>query len=135
MRRDDRDDPFDEFFEEIERMMNDVMGDVGEFRIDHTAGGTGHAAAAGAADVHYEVHESAEEVRVVADLPGVAKEAIDLRCDGDTLSIEAPGGDRDYRERVRLPTGVDERSADASYNNGILEVAFDAVDDSTAIDV
>ena len=139
MRRDDRDDPFDEFFEEIERMMNNMMGDAGEFHIDHSAsfgedaGGRG---GAGDADVHYDLHETDDAIRVVADLPGVEKDAIDLRCDGEVLTIDAAGAGREYHERVPFPTPVDEHSADASYNNGILEVTFDRTDDdATSIDV
>jgi len=132
MRDDDRDDPFDEFFEEIERMMNEMMG--GEFRVQgghpgHAAGGAGH-------DVHVDVHETDEAVRVVADVPGVSKEDIDLKCDGETLTLRAEGADREYRESIDLPVRVDEHSADATYNNGVLEVSFDrAVENSTSIDV
>jgi HSP20 family protein len=134
MRRDDRDDPFDEFFDELERMMNDMMGGHGSFHIE-TGGrspATSHQQGSG---VHYDVHETDDEVRVVADLPGVTKEAIDLQCDGQTLTIDAAGGDREYHEQVRLPRRVDEHSASANYNNGILEVTFDPATDSTNIEV
>ena len=130
MRRDDRDDPFDEFFREIERMMNEMMGSQGEFRIQ--TGGGGPATANDG--VHYDVHESDEEVRVVADLPGVDKDAIDLQCDGRTLTIDASGAEREYHERIRLPRRVDEHSAAAAYNNGILEVTLDSASDRTSID-
>jgi HSP20 family protein len=129
MRRDDRDDPFDDFFQEIERMMNEMMGDQGEFRVQ-----TGQQQGAGTGGVHYDVHEGDEEVRVVADLPGVEKDAINLQCDGRTLTVDAAGVDREYHERVRLPRRVDEHSASASYNNGILEVTFDPETDRTSID-
>jgi HSP20 family protein len=130
MRRDDRDDPFDEFFRAIARMMNVVRGDRGEF---HIQSGGGPAASAGG--VHYDVSDSDEEVRVVADLPGVTKEAIDLQCDGRTLTVDAAAEGREYHERVRLPRRVDEHSAEASYNNGILEVTFEPATDSTNIEV
>ena len=134
MRRDDRDDPFDEFFREIERMMNDMMGGQGEFRIQ-TGGGPAPGTQEATGGVHYDIHESDDEVRVVADLPGASKEAIDLQCDGQTLTVEAVGADREYKDRIRLPRRVDEHSADASYNNGILEVVFDPATDSTNIEV
>ncbi|MEF8774991.1 MAG: Hsp20/alpha crystallin family protein [Haloarculaceae archaeon] len=135
MRRDDRDDPFDEFFEEIERMMNDMMGEAGEFHIEGS-GSFGEERADGGSEVHWNVHETDEDLRVVADLPGVEKEAIDLRCDGETLTIDAPGSGREYHDRIAFPSPVDEHSADASYNNGVLEVAFErSDDDSTSIDV
>lgn len=130
MRRDDRDDPFDEFFREIERMMNDMMGSGGEFRIQTGGGGRG-----AAADIHYDVHESDDEVRVVADLPGVTKEAISLQCDGQSLTVDAAGEEREYHERIRLPRRVDEHSAEATYNNGILEITFDPTTDATRIDI
>jgi HSP20 family protein len=134
MRDDDRDDPFDEFFEEIERMMNEMMGPNANFQFEHNSGrrrpreNSGH-------DVHVDIHERDEEIRVVADIPGVDKEAIDLQCDGDTLQLEAGGGERQYNERVSLPGRVDEHSASATYNNGVLEVVFERLDDSTSIDV
>jgi HSP20 family protein len=132
MRRDDRDDPFDEFFEEIERMMNEMMGSNAEFHLEHSSGGdTGHQTG----DVHFDRHETDDTVRVVADLPGVTKDAINLTCDGTTLHVDADGPERSYQERIDLPSRVDEHSASATYNNGILEVSFDRVDDSTSIDL
>ncbi len=133
MHRDDRDDPFDDFFREIERMMNDMMGDQGEFHLETSIGGS--ESAMGTSDLHVDVQESDDRIRVVADLPGVEKENIDLTCDGQTLTIDAEGLEREYHDRVRLPARVDEHSADASYNNGILEVAFERTEDSRSIDL
>ena len=131
MRDDDRDDPFDDLFSEIERMMNEMMGGNAEF---HFEGGTGGHTDSGR-DVHMDIHESDDEVRIVADIPGVDKEDIDLQCDGTTLNLRAAGNNREYRERVSLPTTVDEHSASATYNNGVLEVVFDRADDTTSIDI
>jgi HSP20 family protein len=133
MRRDDRDDPFDDFFEEIERMMNDVMNDA-DFGGPGPGPGPGPTESTGT-DVHLDVYEEDDRLRVVADIPGVAKEDIDLKCDGHVLSLDAVSGAREYHERVRLPAAVDEHSASASYNNGILEVTFDRVEDSANIDL
>lgn len=127
MRRDDRDDPFDEFFQEIERMMNEMMGGDGAFQIGAGAPETD--------TVHYDVHDDDETVRVVADLPGAEESAIELTCDGQTLTIDASGANREYTERIRLPRTVDEHSANATYNNGILEVTFEPVSGSTSIDL
>ncbi len=127
-----RDDPFDEFFDEIERMMNDMFRGNAEFHFEHNAAPqpTG-----GGAEVHLDIHETGDSVRVIADIPGVEKEHIDLQCDGQTLMLEASGAERTYSERISLPTRVDEHSAQATYNNGILEVTFDRVDSSTSIDI
>ena len=120
MRRDDRDDPFDNIFNEIERMMNEV---------------TGGDSAGFASETHIDVHDEGDAVRLVADLPGVEKDAIDLQCDGEILTISAASDQRNYDERVRLPTRVDEHSAQATFNNGVLQVTFDKVEDSAAIDL
>ncbi|PSP57457.1 Hsp20/alpha crystallin family protein [Halobacteriales archaeon QS_1_67_19] len=129
MRRDDRDDPFDDLFREIERMMNEMMG--GNFDMQVERGGqTGFGS-----DTHVDVHERDESVRVIADLPGVEKQDIDLKCDGEVLTISARSDHREYDERVRLPAQVDEHSAEATYNNGVLEVTFEKSDESADIDL
>jgi HSP20 family protein len=134
MRRDDRDDPFDDIFNEIERMMNDMMG--GDFDMDVHMGAEGPASGFGS-DTHVDIHEHETELRVIADLPGVEKADIDLQCDGETLTIGAHSDRRDYDERVQLPARVDEHSASATYNNGVLEVTLERrdPDESTDIDV
>jgi HSP20 family protein len=128
--RDDRDDPFDDIFREIERMMEDVMGGNVDLDMDPDGSGFG-------SDTHVDIHDREDELRVVADLPGVEKEAIDLKCDGETLTISAASDRREYDERVSLPARVDEHSAGATYNNGVLEVVLQKLDgeDSADIDV
>ena len=86
-------------------------------------------------DTHVDVHETAEEIRVIADLPGVEKGDIGLTCDGKALTISAQNDRREYDERVSLPGRVDEHSARATYNNGILEVTLARADGSAEIDV
>lgn len=129
MRRDDRDDPFDDLFSEIERMMNDMMS--GDFdREMESAGGP-----TASTDTHVDVQEYDDEVRVVADIPGVEKEDITLKCDGKALTIRAESERRSYDEHVSLPSAVDEHSASATYNNGVLEVVLETTEDSADIDI
>ncbi|MXR42434.1 Hsp20 family protein [Halobaculum sp. WSA2] len=125
--RDDRDDPFRDIFDEIERMMNEMSGAA-------AAGESGGDAGFGD-ETHVSVYEEGQTLRLVADLPGVEKDGIDLQCDGRTLTISAEGAGRRFDERVRLPVRVDEHSASASFNNGVLEVTFDALEPSADIDV
>ncbi|WP_254839695.1 Hsp20/alpha crystallin family protein [Natronomonas marina] len=123
MRRDDRDDPFDDIFSEIERMMEEMTGGV-------------NAADAGfGGDAHVSIYESDERVRVVADMPGVAKDDIDIKCDGRHVTVSASTDVSDYEERIELPARVDEHSASATFNNGVLEVEFDRADSSADIDL
>lgn len=130
MRRDDRNDPFDELFRELERMMNEMIGfdahvDVGPIQSETGFG----------SETHVDVYEEEDTVRIVADLPGIPKDNIDLSCDGEILSIHAESESREYDERIRLPTRVDEHSANATYNNGVLEVVFEQSEASASIDV
>jgi len=127
MNPDDRDDPFDDIFDEIERMMNGMTDAGGPGRgADDTGFGT---------ETHVDAHVEDDTVRLVGDLPGVSKEEISLQCDGETLTISAASARRDYDEHVTLPARVDERSASATFNNGVLHVEFDRADDSASIDV
>ena len=124
MRRDDRNDPFDDIFREIERMMNEMMG-----------GGVDVSDAGFGSDTHVDIYETEDSVRVIADLPGVEKDHISLTCDGEALTISADSDRRAYDEHIELPSQVDEHSARATYNNGVLEVTFERADGSAAIDV
>ncbi len=120
--RDDRDDPFDDFFREIERMMNDMMG------ADGNPSGFG-------SDTHLDIQNTDGEIRVLADLPGVEEDDLTLKCDGETFTISANTSAREFDERIELPSAVDERSAEASFNNGVLEVRFQKAEGSTSIDL
>ncbi len=123
MRRDDRDDPFDDIFREIERMMEEMTGGA-------SAGDAGFGG-----DAHVSTYEGEGSVRVVADLPGVEKDAIDIKCDGRTVTVSATTDVSSYEERIDLPARVDEHSAQATFNNGVLEIEFDRADRSADIDL
>ena len=125
----DRDDPFDELFRELERVMNEMMGGNANVRVN-----TGQPNGFGE-DTHVDIHERDNEIRVIADLPGVDKDDIGLQCDGRTLTIRAGNDRREYDEHIELPAAVDERSAEATYNNGVLEIVFDREQRSSNIDV
>lgn len=127
MRDDDRNDPFGEFFQEFERMIEEMFDSPGSVRFETMAeSGT---------STHIDVYEDDDGLRVIADLPGVEKSDIEVTCDGRIVSITASSDRRGYDEEVRLPRRVDESSASASYNNGVLEITFDAVEGGHAIDI
>lgn len=84
--------------------------------------------------VDIEEHEDA--IVIHADLPGVAKKDIDVRVDGNTLTIkaerssEAESSDKTVHRRERfyglfqrsftLPDNVDASELKARYDNGVL---------------
>jgi len=71
-----------------------------------------------------DIIETDDEVQVIAEMPGVNKEDIDLNATEKSLEIKAEGENRRYHELVELPCEVIPDSAKARYNNGVLEVIF-----------
>ena len=69
-----------------------------------------------------DVMETDDEVKVIAELPGVEKKDIKLYGTEDTLTISVDTAERKYYKKVELPSAVDAKSAKASYKNGVLEV-------------
>lgn len=83
-----------------------------------------------------DVFENADELLIVADVPGVRADGIDLRFENDTLTLEAkrqPGGDEspalareydevDFATRFRIPAGIDTAAITAETKNGTLVV-------------
>ena len=65
-----------------------------------------------------------EQVRVLAELPGVEKSDIKTTIAEDTLTVRVDSSTRKYYKEVQLPAGVDPDSSKASYNNGVLEIAL-----------
>ena len=83
-----------------------------------------------------DVFENADELLIVADVPGVRTDGIDLRVENDTLSLqatrtypadEAPALAREYEESnfatsFRIPAGVDAAAISAETKNGTLVI-------------
>ena len=71
-----------------------------------------------------DVIDEEKQVRVVAEIPGVNKEDIDLSVDERSLTIKVDTEKRKYYKEVELPAPVDPQTAKANYNNGVLEVTI-----------
>jgi HSP20 family protein len=71
-----------------------------------------------------DVLDEGEEVVVVAELPGVEKEDINLHVAEDRLTISVDTPQRKYQKKLPLPEEVDSKPVKASYKNGVLEVRF-----------
>lgn len=85
-----------------------------------------------------DINETNDEVIVTAELPGVAKENIELNLVDNTLEIKTTQKEEvsvekeGYRKRERramnfyrlieLPCAVDSSKVKATFNNGVLEV-------------
>ncbi|RLI85551.1 MAG: Hsp20/alpha crystallin family protein [Archaeoglobales archaeon] len=71
-----------------------------------------------------DVIEADDEVQVIAEMPGVNKDDIELNATEKELEIKAESESRRYYEKVELPCEVLPDTAKARYNNGVLEVIF-----------
>jgi HSP20 family protein len=71
-----------------------------------------------------DIVETAKEVRVVAELPGVEKTDIKLHGTDDSLTISVNTSQTKYYKEVALPIKVKVKEAKSYYKNGVLEVVF-----------
>ncbi len=67
-------------------------------------------------------------VKVIAELPGVNKEDIELHATEDHLTISAKRDRWRYYKEVDLPAKVKPETAKATYKNGVLEVVLEKVE-------
>jgi HSP20 family protein len=125
--REDSRDPFTTLRREMDRLFDDTFRSFGL-----TAFGRG------AAWPSVEVSETDSEVRVTAEVPGLAEKDIELTLDNGLLTLrgerksETEDKDRGYSERfygrferrIALPTSVDEEKANARFDNGVLTVTL-----------
>ena len=70
------------------------------------------------------VDEKANQLKVVAEMPGVRKEDIKAEVRDGSITIRAERGNRKYETDVALNQEVDPNSGKALFNNGVLEVTF-----------
>lgn len=71
-----------------------------------------------------DVQETDKQITVIAEIPGVSKEDVDLEVTNDTLTIKVDNPERKYYKEVQLPAEVDEDSGDAKFNNGVLSITL-----------
>ena len=71
--------------------------------------------------------EKEKVVKLIAEMPGVEKTDIKILVDKNTVDISAEHGEKKYHTKVPLTQKVDERSAKATYKNGILQLVFKLV--------
>lgn len=75
-----------------------------------------------------DIYESAREIRLEADFPGVARDALSIELDGRELTLE---GRRPYRtgtlrlrRTFRLPDTIDPARVEAELRHGVLRVTL-----------
>jgi len=65
-----------------------------------------------------------DEIRIVAELPGVQKESIHIHAKEEILDLDVRDAERPFSKRIHLPAAVHDKTAQATYQNGILEIVL-----------
>jgi HSP20 family protein len=75
--------------------------------------------------IYEQVLDSKEgELRLLAELPGVEKNDIDISALEDKVIIKVSSPNRKYKADIPLKEKIDPDSSRATYKNGLLEVIF-----------
>jgi HSP20 family protein len=85
--------------------------------------------AGSATEVRMNVTDAANEYTIVADLPGVTKDDINIEINGADVKIAAATkpddtDKRSYARSFTLPAEVDEEKAAARFENGVLKLTL-----------
>lgn len=83
---------------------------------------TGEAVVSEISEPLVDVFDEEEYVLVVAEMPGVAEEDIDLALKDDILAIAGDRGQKKYRKEVLLPQSFGSEQMSYTCRNGIVEV-------------
>jgi HSP20 family protein len=78
-----------------------------------------------------EVYEEGDQIIVIAEMPGVIKEDIELKATNRSLTISTKEGiaGRSYFKEITLPAAVNSDVAKARLTNGILEIKLKILDE------
>jgi len=76
-----------------------------------------------------DIVDAEEEIKVIAELPGVAKEEIKLSGTPEKLTISVDTPQRKYYKQIGIPSKIDPKKAKTSYKNGVLEVTLPKIEE------
>jgi HSP20 family protein len=71
-----------------------------------------------------DVFDEPKAVVIVAELPGVREQNLEVTLSGRTLSLRARDGERHYAKDLTLPCDVDASDRTLQYTNGILKLTY-----------
>ncbi len=69
-----------------------------------------------------DVFDDADSIQIVAEMPGVSQNDIEVDVSGDIVGITAISGARKYRKELLLPIKGKNKKFTSSFKNGILEI-------------
>ena len=71
-----------------------------------------------------DVIQEPDQIKVIAELPGVEKDDIQLFATEKTLTLDVTNPEHRYHKELELPFEVDEDSVTSTYRNGVLETVM-----------
>ena len=69
-----------------------------------------------------DVFEEEDHVLIVAEMPGIRVEDVQIAVEDDLLTITAAHGDKQYRKEVLLPANFVREKMQVTCNNGVVEI-------------
>ena len=69
-----------------------------------------------------DVFEEEDHVLIVAEMPGIRAEDVQIAVEDDLLTITAAHGDKQYRKEVLLPASFVREKMQVTCNNGVVEI-------------
>lgn len=129
-------DPFTSLQREMNRLFEDPFRSFGSF------GSQAQEQGASMVEARMNVSENDKEIKVTAELPGVAENDVDITLDGDLLTIRGEkkfeqerGGEKEsyhfversygsFQRTLRLPYAINPDEVQAHFQNGVLTLAI-----------
>lgn len=69
-----------------------------------------------------DIFDEGDEIRVIAEIPGVEEKNIKVEVKDDILTLSVEAGERKYQKEVLLPHAVKPQVTGRAYRNGVLEL-------------
>ncbi len=91
----------------------------GNIRTDKT---TGQAVVEEIREPVVDLFEEKDHLLIVAEMPGISVQDVEIEVKDDVLAITAAKGDKKYRKEVLLPGSYAQEKMRLSCNNGVLEI-------------
>lgn len=83
---------------------------------------TGHTVVQEIREPVVDIFEEEDHTLVVAEMPGITTDDVQIEVKDDLLSIHAEKNDKKYRKEILLPENYSKEKMTISCNNGILEI-------------
>jgi HSP20 family protein len=83
---------------------------------------TGHTVVQEIREPVVDVFEEKDHLLIVAEMPGISAEDVQIELKDDVLTIAAAKGDKKYRKEVLLPGSYRREKMQLACNNGVLEI-------------